>query len=452
MKRAGKRPWELSRRAFLGGAGAMIGLPLLEAMIPGVRRLAMAQDTPPPQRMLYYYVPNGIHMPAWTPTRTGRDYDTPLILEPLAELTSHISVLTGISNTPAEPDGPGDHASGTGAFLTAMHPFKTEGADIANGISVDQVAVNALQPDTRFSSLQLGVEGGASVGGCDSGYSCAYSRNISWSGPATPLPKMVNPQLVFDRLFGGATAGDTLAEIERRTRLRASVLDYVVQDANRLSARLGASDRLKVDEYLTGVRELERSIQALDDAPTCRPPEYPGFDIDIDAHVRVMTDLMVVAMRCDLTRVISFMFANAGSNRYYAQLDGVGGGHHDVSHHQDSPANFRQLETIGRWEVDHFAYLLESMASVEEGEGTLLDNSLVFFSSEIEDGNSHSHDNLPILLAGRAAGAFEPGEHVRWRDEPEIADLFISILGMFDVQVDTFGLHGTGPLAGLGPT
>jgi hypothetical protein len=435
-----RKPWELSRRTFLGGAAASVALPLLEAMAPSLARSARAAEGATPKRMLFYYAPCGIHMASWTPQRTGAGYDLPLILEPLEGIQDKVTVVTGLANLPARPDGPGDHAAGTGSFLTATHVHKTEGADIENGVSVDQAAAAALGSATRFASLQLGAEGGGSVGGCDSGYSCAYARNISWSGPATPLPKMVSPQLTFDRLFGGRDEAASAAEAARRRELRASVLDYVRRDTASLQNRLGASDRAKVDEYLTGVRELERQIQAAEGQAACTPPAMPEdeLSLDVTTHIRLMSDLMVTAFRCDLTRIQSFMLANAGTNRYYDFL-GVEGGHHDLSHHQNLESNFRQLEVIDRWEMVQLRYLLDGLDAIEEGEGTLLDNTMVFFSSEIEDGNSHRHENLPVLLAGGAGGSFVTGQHVRVREGRPIASLFLTMLDRFGVTQETFG-------------
>ena len=436
-----------TRRAFLGGAGAMVALPFFESLLP--TRWARTETGPAPsgptKRMLFYYVPNGIHMASWTPKDVGAEFTFPLILEPLAPYQSEITVLSGISNMPAHPDGPGDHAAGTGSFLTGAHCFKTEGDDIKNGISIDQAIANEIGEGYKFPSVQLGLEGGSSVGGCDSGYSCAYSRNISWSGPATPVPKMVNPQLVFDRFFGGNDAKATQAEIARRQKYRKSVLDYVVGDVGSLEGRLGTSDQLKLDEYLHGVRELEKQIEAAASAPQCEAPTYPGPDLNFAEHAKIMTDLMVVAFQCDMTPMVTFMLANAASGRSYSFLD-VTGGHHDISHHQNDPANFAKLEIIDRWEVEQFAYLVQRLSEVQDGEGTLLDSTLLFFSSEVADGNKHEHRNLPILLAGRGGGAVSSGRHVKYEGEPPIANLFISLAAAMGVSLATFGDEGTGPI------
>lgn len=433
----------LSRRTFLKGAGTTMALPFLEAMLP---RRAGAQTMAAPRRILAYYVPCGINMAAWTPAEEGAGYTLTPILQPLAPVKEDVLVLTGLSNRPARPDGPGDHASGTGAFLTCAHPFKTEGADIRNGISMDQVAANAIGDQTLFSSLQLGTDGGGTTGNCDSGYSCAYARNISWADENTPLAKEVNPQAVFDRLFAGRDPGESAEEARKRKLYRLSVLDYVRESTVELQGKLGKTDKEKLDEYLTGVRELETRIQALDEGPVCTG-ERPSAPEDFPDRMRIMADLMVTAFSCDLTRIITFMLGNAGSNRVYSFL-GINDGHHQISHHQGNPTNLSQLQTIDTWEVEQLSYLLQRMKSVQEGDGTLLDNSLVFFSSEIEDGDTHSHFNMPILLAGRGGGAITPGRHVRYSQDRNVSELFISILQATGVQVTSFG-DGDRPLDGL---
>jgi hypothetical protein len=437
-------PRRLSRRALLGGAGALVSLPLLESLLP---RAARAQDTAP-VRFLAFYVPNGIHMAEWTPSTTGAGYQLTPILAPLANVKSKLSVLSGLDSAPGESDGPGDHASGTGSFLTAAHVYKTEGADIQNGISVDQVAANAIGELTTIPSMQLGIQGGADAGGCDSGYSCAYTRNISWASATQPLNKITNPQVVFDQLFAGYDPEATAEELAKKRAYRLGVLDYVRQDAKSLQLKLSYADKLKLDEYLTGVDELEKKIIKAASGPQCIPPEEPGSGLDYPDHVRAMLDLMVVAFACDSTRIISFMLGNAGSNQSYSFI-GVPGAHHEISHHQDQQSNFDMLRQIDIWEVEQLAYLLEKLDAIEEGEGsTMLDHSIVYFSSEIEDGNSHSHYNLPVVLAGGGGGAFSPGRHVTY-DEAPMGNLFISILEAMGVETSTFGDDGTAPLSDL---
>lgn len=435
-----KRAKRINRRTFLGGAGAALALPMLESMLP-IGKTAFAQENSA-KRMLGYYVPNGFHMPSFTPGATGRNFDLSATLSPLANVKDDLLILSNTENYPANPDGPGDHAAGTGSFLTATHVFKTEGADIRNGISVDQVAANQLEGETRYKSLELGMDGGGSAGGCDSGYSCAYARNIAWAGPQTPLPKTVNPRTVFDRVFAGFDSQANAEESARRRRLQKSVLDYVRSDATRLQARLGATDRAKMEEYLTGVRELERRIDGLDEATVCGVPDRPGENYNVTEKAQIMADLITLSFQCDLTRVQTFMLANAGSGRSYNFL-GISEGHHQISHHQGLQSNHAKLEQINRWEMEQFAYLLERMKNTQDVDGTpLLDTCTVFMSSEISDGNRHNHDDLPVILAGNCRGYFDTGRHVRFAEKTKISEVFMTMLDAVGTPVQEFGDDG----------
>jgi hypothetical protein len=447
---AAARRDRLTRRAFLGGAAATIALPWLDAMAPAARHLARAADRPDdrPKRLLCYYLPNGIHMPAWTPATVGPDYDLPPILAPLANVRAKVNVISGLANWAASVPVAGDHARGTGAFLTCVTPEKSVGGDVVNGRSVDQAFAAQLGHLTPFPSLQVATSGGVSVGTCDSGYPCAYSRNISWAGPSTPLPKIISPRLLFDRLFAGADPTATAEDRDRRRRLRKSVLDHGAADATRLQTRLGASDRHKLAEYLQSVRELETRIDALAAAPFCAVPDRPADGLGFPDLVRAMQDLMVLAFRCDHTRVITFMLGDGGSSRSYPFL-GIPGAHHNISHHGNNPQNLADLETIGIWELQQFAALLEALDAIDEPGGTALDNSLVYLSSEIGDGDRHNHDNLPVLLAGRAGGQVESGRHLVYPDGDPMADLFLSILRWAGDDAPTFGQDGTRPLPGV---
>jgi hypothetical protein len=447
-----KRRLELSRRALLRGAGAAIAMPFLEAMVPhGTRGALFATELPPaPQRLVFYYVPNGMHMADWRPAESGPLDVLPPTLEPLAAHTSRLLVLSNLANRNAIDSVAGDHARGTGAFLTARLPTRADGDGVYNGISADQVVANGLAGATPFASLQLGMEGGSSLGDCDSGYSCAYSRNISWASPTTPLPKLTSPSVLFERLFGGADPALSAQEVARRRRNQLSILDHVLEDATRLHARLGASDRARLDEYLTSVRSVEETMTALERESACGTVEIPpDYAVDVPAYSRVMNDLMVLALQCDLTRVVTFMLGNGGSNRTYPWL-GVTGAHHEISHHQDIPENFDRLRLINRWEVEQLAHLLGSLESaIEPDGGSLLDRTLVFFSSEISDGNRHNHNDLPVLLAGGGGGITTGGRHVAYGEERPIANLFVSLINAAGVPVDSFGADGTAPLEGL---
>lgn len=434
--RTSKNRLVLSRRTFLRGLGAAVALPWLEAMAPSK---AFAAEGTPPVRLLFMYVPNGIHMPAWTPATEGAGFEMTPILSPLASLQSKLSVLTGLVNLPAYPEQAGDHAAGTGAFLTCTHVKKTEGADIQNNISVDQVAANAMGEATSLRSLEIGLDSGSSVGGCDSGYSCAYTSNISWAGPQTPVAKATSPQVVFDRLFtdGGATL--TPEQKARRKSQRLSILDAVWADAKGLQSKLGVSDSFKVEEYLVGVDELEKRIQK-EVTDNCVVPDRPEGPWTVQERAALMNELLALSIQCDHTRFATYMLANAATGRVYDFL-GVSGQHHETSHHQGDPLKQADLTTIATWEVAQYADLLTRLEGTAEGDGTVLDNCLVLFSSEVEDGNTHSHKNLPVLVAGGGGGAITPGQHRIWTPDSEtpIANLFLTMLHAAGVPEESFG-------------
>lgn len=428
----------MNRRAFLGGAAAAITLPFLPSLLPRAARA----DGAAPVRLVFWFVPNGIHMPAWTPTTEGAGFALPRILAPLAGVRDHVNVISGLRNDGGYSARPGDHARGTGSFLTCTEP---DFAGVQNGISVDQVAAQALGHHTTFPSLQLGTENGTNIGGCDSGYSCAYVNNISWAGPVTPLPKIASPQLVFDRLFAGLDRGISEAERLRRLQYRSSVLDHASDDAIALQRVLGNDDRNRLDEYLTGVRELEQRL-AGGASNACLPPSRPA-DGDVEGNIDTMSELTAVALSCNLTRFVTFMLANGGSNRSHAFL-GAPGAHHEISHHQDLPENLEKLTLINTWEVERLGVLLRHLRDVPEGDGTLLDNTLVMFGSDVSDGNRHNHDDLPILLAGGGGGTIPGGRHLRANDEA-CDKLFVSMLRAAGVDTQSFGPNGRGELAGL---
>ncbi len=445
----------VSRRMILGGAGALIALPWLESLVPRAgRRAAAAPEDPPPLRALFYYLPCGIHMQSWTPATEGPDYTLTKILGPLVDtnamidLKGDVLVLSGLANTPAKPEGPGDHASGTAGFLTATHVLKSE-TEFVNDISIDQLIANAIGDATPHRSLQLGTATGGTMGNCDSGYSCAYTSNISWADEKTPLPKLADPQVIFDLLFSGFDPEATAEELSRRRANRLSVIDYASDQVEALEAKLGKTDRDKVDQYLTGLRDLEKRVTEETSDPVCTlPAMFSGAYADFQTHVDLMTELMVLALSCDMTRVVSFMLENAGSYRDYAFI-GAPGAHHEISHHMDLPENFAKLEIINSFEMAQFAKLLQKLKTTPDGDGVLLDNCAVYLSAEISDGNAHNHDNLPVLLAGKAGGAFSPGRHVLYPNAPPLANLFVSLANAFGVDTDTFGDDGTGPLPNL---
>lgn len=448
----------MSRRTLLRGLGTAVALPLFDAMLP---RLAVAGLTPDsgrklPLRLAVVYVPNGKNMKHWTPTKEGVDFELPSVLEPLTEFKQDLLVITGLTcdKARANGDGAGDHARAMSAFLTGRQPKKTAGADIRAGISMDQLAATHVGAETRFRSIEIGCEGGRQAGNCDSGYSCAYSSSISWRGDATPVPKEINPQLLFDRLFGSGKPDEQSAARSKRERYNLSILDLVRDDAKRLHGELGAADQRNLDEYLTSIREVERRVsQGTHDAG---PPEVemarPSGDYQKGAeefpqYMRLMTEILVLGFQTDQTRIATYVFANEGSTRSYPFV-GVPEGHHDLSHHQNNAAKLEKIRLINRFHTTQLAYLLERMKAVKEGDGTLLDHSMVLYGSGNSDGNRHNHDDLPILVAGRANGSITTGRHLRVPKETPLTNLYIEMLDRFGITVERFG-DSTGRLTSI---
>lgn len=436
----------LTRRTLLRGAATALALPLLPSALP---RAARAEEVAAPLRMVIWYVPNGLRADVFVPDRLGEGYDLKETTQALAPIQGHVSVLSGLSNLAAEDVVPGDHARGTGSFLTCVPVRRTAGNDIYNGISMDQVAANARGHETPFPSLQLGIQPGGNTGDCTAGYSCAYTRNVAWANEITPLPNLTDPRLLFERLFGVEGSLDPAVRL-LRSRVDASLLDDVRLQAEALNRRLGVEDRAKLDQYLTAVREVEVRVQSLGQG-SCGAGEPPpaATALSYPDHVATMNELLALALQCDLTRIATFMIGPAASNQTY-DFVGVPGAHHQVSHHQNDPKNLADLAKIGAWEVGRFAELVARLADTPDGEdGSLLDHSLVLFSSEIEDGDRHTHRNLPVLLAGGAGGAHLPGKHRRYAGDRPIADLFLWMLQTFGVEADRFGIDGTRPLEDL---
>jgi hypothetical protein len=431
----------ISRRTVLRGLGTAVALPWLEAMAPAAGAAAKAGK--PPVRMAFLYVPNGVHMKDWTPEAEGTDFTLPNTLRPLEAFREDMLVLTGLTqdNARAKGDGGGDHARALASFLTGCHPRKTDGADIQAGVSVDQVAAQRIGRATRFPSLELGIEGGRQAGNCDSGYSCAYSSNIAWRSPTTPVPKEINPRLVFERLFGGEDADESAATRARRQKTRRSILDFVREDAKSLSNRLGANDRRKLDEYLSSVRELEVRVARSEGASEAGPADLArpaGIPRELADHYTLMSDLLALAFQGDLTRVATFVYANEGSNRSYPFL-GVPEGHHELSHHGRDPKKQEKIAKINKFHIEQFAYLLGKLKATREGDGSLLDHMMIVYGSGIGDGNRHNHDDLPVLLVGKGGGTIATGRHVRYEDETPLNNLFLSMLDRVDAPVEELG-------------
>lgn len=431
--------WQISRRTVLRGLGTAMALPLLDAMTP-MLAIGSEERKVVPTRMAFIYVPNGKHMPDWTPQAVGADFELPFILEPLKPVKDELLVLSGLAQDHGRPngDGAGDHARALSSFLTGQQARKTHGADIKVGVSVDQVAARKVGQRTKFPSLELGCDRGAQAGNCDSGYSCSYSTNISWRSDTTPQAKEVDPKLAFERLFSCGAAAEMRS---RREKYQKSILDLVLEDAQDLQAKLGIKDRRKLDEYLSSVRELEVRISAAGSKPQEPLPNYPipeGIPADYGEHIRLMYDLMVLAFQGDLTRVSTFVVANEGSNRAYPFID-VPDGHHDLSHHGGNAEKQAKIRLINRFHVTQFAYFLEKLKTVAEGERTLLDNSMILYGSGLGDGNAHNHDNLPILLAGSGGNTIQTGRHIRYEKETPLNNLYLSMLDRVESSVEGLG-------------
>lgn len=444
------KPWHLPRRTFLKGLGTLVALPMLEAMSAPTRLLASgnAASGTLPRRLAFIYIPNGANMEDWTPAAAGPDYKLPYILEPLEPLQADFQVLSGLACDKARPhgDGPGDHARASAAFLTGCQARKTKGADIKAGVSVDQIAAEKLGKYTRLPSLELSSDKGRIAGECDSGYSCAYQFNLSWKAESTPMPPEMDPRLVFDRLFTSGIEGESGENRARRDLYDRSILDFVSEDARRLKARLGYTDRHKLDEYLTAVRELEQRIHQTEKFAATQPDfvRPTGVPRQYEEHLGLMYDLMALAFQSDTTRVATFITAHDGDDRPYPFI-GVPDGHHTLSHHQNDPAKKEKIAKINRFHVEHFARFLARLKSVKEGEGTLLDQCMIVYGGAIGDGNRHNHDNLPVLLAGHGGGALHPGRHLKLDRETPMTNLYLAMLDRVGVPAQRIG-DSTGKL------
>ena len=383
-------------------------------------------------------------MSKWVPNSTGSGNQWSLspTLQPLANVKDKLTICSGLNNRPAVRPG-GDHAAGTAAFMTAVHINNSQ-TDLRNGKSVDQHIADAIGNNSRIKSMQLGID---SPSICDSTFSCAYSRSISWASASQPLSKTVNPRTVFNQLFAGIDQSVSVAELSERERMDKSILDYVLAQTQALNSKLGYTDRAKLDEYLTGIRELEQRIARNQPLTGCNFIPEPDANLNLQEQIDVMTDLMVLAMQCEQSNVISFMLADGLSGRNHSFID-ASGGHHELSHHRNRDSQLEKLAKIDFWEVQQLAKLLDKMDAIQEGDGTLLDNSLVYFSSELSDGDSHSHNNMPIVLAGGVGGHMQGNRHVNFNGQ-KVANMFISMMAQYGLNFNQFGDDGDRQLNGL---
>ena len=445
------KTWQIPRRTFLKGLGTVIALPMLEAMLPPAKLFAAGgteAGTAFPRRMAFVYIPNGANMEDWTPKTVGADYELPYILQPLEPLRKDFQVISGLAHDKARPhgDGPGDHARASATFLTGCQARKTKGADIKVGVSVDQIAAEKVGKYTRLPSLELSCDKGRIAGECDSGYSCAYQFNLSWKTESTPMPPEVDPRLVFDRLFSNGIAEETGESRAKRDLYNQSILDLVTEDASRLKSKLGSTDRHKLDEYLTAVRELEQRIQQAEKFVASQPDfvKPTGIPKQYELHLGLMYDMMTLAFQSDSTRVATFITAHDGDDRPYPFI-GVSDGHHTLSHHQNDQAKKEKIAKINHFHMEQFACFLTRLKSIKEGEGTLLDNCMIVYGGAIGDGNRHNHDNLPILLAGQGGGTLTPARHVKLGKETPMTNLYLSMLDRMGVAAQRVG-DSTGKL------
>ncbi len=427
--------------------GAALALPFLDAMSPALAAPANRPATA--LRMAFVYVPNGVVMENWTPQTTGSNFEVSRILQPLASFREYTTILSGLTNHQANAlgDGGGDHARAGASFLTGAHPKKTGGSDIRAGVSVDQIAAKTLGADTRLPSLELGLDDSRVVGHCDSGYSCAYSNSISWKSDSTPLPPEASPRITFERLFGDVDTTIDPATRLRRARYRKSLLDSTREETRRLLNSVGASDRRKIDEYLTSIREVEARIQRTEsdtrqiEPPLAKPAGVPAAYAD---HARLMFDLQALAFESDLTRVSTMVMGREGSVRTYDEI-GVSEPHHPLSHHRNMADALEKLTKINAFHVGLFANFVAKLKATPDGDATLLDRCVIVYGCGISDSNRHLHENLPVAVVGKGNGWLSGGQHRHYKEPLPLANLYLSMLGRAGVRTDKFG-DSTGPL------
>ena len=437
----------LPRRTFLRGMGATLALPLLDAMIPAAVA-ATKTAALPVRRLGYVFMPMGCDQSRWTPTGTdGLLGELSPILSSLSSVKQHVTAFTNLELRNAYP---GSHATSNAAFLSAAKAKHTESSDYYLGTSADQLAAQQIGRETQLPSLELSMDMLQTTGQCDNGYACVYQNNLSWSSPTTPLPSEAHPRIVFERLFG---EGGNLAERRAALRKRASLLDWITEDIASLKRNLGPSDQAKINDYLDTVREVERRIQKAeaDVATSSLPPDLErplGVPASYADHARLMFDLQVLAMQGDITRVCTFQLARETSNRTYVAETGVADPHHPLSHHGNDPDKIARMAKINAFHVSLFAYYLERLKATPDGNGSLLDHSLILYGSGIGNPNIHDHTNLPVLVAGGAAGGMKGGLHIRYAEPVPLANLHLTLLDKVGVKIDSFA-DSTGKMGDL---
>ena len=443
----------LSRRTLLKGMakgmGVAIGLPFLDAMVPA---FAAGPAKKPPVRLMFFYLPNGIDMPNWAPTTEGKLGELGRILKPLEPFRDQMMVLGNLTHNFGRTlfDGAGDHGRCSACYLTGAYVKKTTTDIYVNGpMSMDQVIARQIGNQTKLPSLELGMDNPRQSGSCDSGYSCAYTNNLSWRSETQPMPPILDPRMLYERLFG---MGAELSPDERRRQnlLRSSVLDFATESTHSLMRDLGPADRHKLDEYFTAIRSIEQRLQraAKDDTPvTPAMPKPPGAPADFGEHFRLLTDMLTIAMQADMTRVVTFMVTTEGTSRAYREI-GIPDGHHPLTHHGGKLDQLAKVTRINEYHAQHFAAWITRFAAVKEGDGSLLDNSMIVYGAGLNDGNRHVHEDLPTLLLGRGGGSLKPGRRIVFRKETPFSNLHLSLMDRMGVEVESFG-DSSGRLSGL---
>lgn len=429
----------LPRRSFLRGMGVSIGLPFLDAMVPALSWAAKK----PPVRLVFMYLPNGIDMPNWTPDYEGPLTTLPRILKPLEPFRDDILMLGNLTHNYGRGllDGAGDHGRCCASYLTGAHVKKSATElHVDAPMSMDQLIAGKLGNQTPLPSLEIGMEDPRQTGSCDSGYSCGYTNNLSWKSETQPMPPILNPRMLFERLFG-ANADLTPAERQRQTRIRGSILDFVRESTRQLEGDLGPTDRRKLDEYLTDIRSIEQHLErASKDETPIRPdvPKPAGAPADFAEHYKLLTDMLTIALKADLTRVCTFMVTREGTSRSYREI-GISDGHHPLTHHGGKLDQLAKVTQINEYHAKSFAGWVSRIAKVPEGDGRLLDNMMIVYGASLNDGNRHVHSDLPTLLVGRGGGTLKPGRRIVYRQETPFCNLHLSLMDRMGVDVESFG-------------
>jgi hypothetical protein len=438
----------LPRRTLLKGMGTAIALPFLDSMVPALARAAAGK---PPVRMAFVYVPNGIDMRNWTPNVEGRLGAMPRILKPMEPFKDDVLLMSNLTHNTGRAllDGPGDHGRCCGSYLTGIQVKKSL-SDIRAGVSMDQIVANQVGGKTRFPSLEIGLEDARQSGDCDSGYSCAYTNNLAWKSETQPLPPVLDPRALFERLFGDGVAMSPEAKV-RQAKYRRSILDFVTEDTKKIETSLGPTDKRKLDEYLSSIREVEKQLTKAENDNAQIDPKMDkpyGVPADFAEHFKLMSDMMTIAFQADLTRVMTFLVTHEGTSRAYREI-GISDGHHPLTHHRNQEDLMEKVAQINTYHMQQFAGWVEKMKASKEADGSsLLDNLMIVYGAGISDGNRHLHEDLPTMIVGKGGGAIKSGRRVVYRRETPMCNLFLTMMDIMGVHVEHFG-DATGRIQGL---